>query len=146
MREASERLLAATDARRIELGKRWREVTAEAGLSHQTLARWRKGEGVDALTERAFERALMWGPGAREAITEGRMPRALDADSQGVAAAAPDAGAQDLELRADATADAIRNILDGLPADVREATLRRLDDRMRLRRIPENRGPEHNAG
>lgn len=74
MREAADRLLAATEARRVELGKRWRQVYEEAGLTHQTLNRWRKGHPVDPLTERALEEALLWGPGAREAITKGREP------------------------------------------------------------------------
>lgn len=74
MREAAADLLAATDARRVQLGKRWRQVYEEAGLTHQTLNRWRNGHGVDPLTERALERALEWAPGAREAIASGRDP------------------------------------------------------------------------
>jgi hypothetical protein len=78
MREAADRLLAATEARRVELGKKWKQVYQDAGLTHQTLNRWRHGHPVDPLTERALERALLWGPGAREAIATGRQPRPLD--------------------------------------------------------------------
>lgn len=78
MREAADLLLAATDARRVELGKRWKQVYTEAGLTHQTLNRWRNGLAVDPLTERAFERALQWGPGARESIAARRQPQPLE--------------------------------------------------------------------
>lgn len=77
MREAADRLLAATEARRVELGKKWKQVYQEAGLTHQTLNRWRNGHGVDPLTERALERALQWAPGAREAIATGGQPQPL---------------------------------------------------------------------
>lgn len=77
MREAADDLLAATEARRVELGKRWKQVYQEAGLTHQTLNRWRHGHPVDPLTERALERALAWAPGAREAVAAGRKPDGL---------------------------------------------------------------------
>jgi hypothetical protein len=78
MREAADRLVVATDARRIELGKKWKQVYTEAGVTHQTLNRWRNGHPVALLTERALERALEWAPGAREAIVAGREPTPLD--------------------------------------------------------------------
>lgn len=78
MREAADLLVAATDARRVELGKRWKQVYEEAGLTHQTLNRWRNGHPVDPLTERALERALAWAPGARESIAAGRTPAVLN--------------------------------------------------------------------
>lgn len=78
MRDAADRLIAATELRRVELGKRWKQVYEEAGLTHQTLNRWRKGHPVDPLTERALEGALRWGPGAREAIAADEQPVPLD--------------------------------------------------------------------
>ncbi|MFJ4687088.1 hypothetical protein [Streptomyces sp. NPDC088789] len=78
MREAADLLLAATDARRVTLGKRWKQVYQEAGLTHQTLNRWRNGYPVEPLTERALERALHWAPGARAAIAAGQKPEPVD--------------------------------------------------------------------
>jgi hypothetical protein len=78
MREAADLLVAATEARRIELGKKWKQVYTEAGVTHQTLNRWRNGHPVALLTERALERALEWGPGARQAIIAGQPPIPLD--------------------------------------------------------------------
>jgi transcriptional regulator with XRE-family HTH domain len=66
-----------TNLRRVELGKKWKDVLAETGLSHETLNRWRKALKVDPLTDRAFERALLWEPGARTAADEGRHPTPL---------------------------------------------------------------------
>lgn len=63
-----------TNLRRVELGKKWKDVLAETGLSHETLNRWRKALKVDPLTDRAFERALLWESGARAAAAEGRQP------------------------------------------------------------------------
>ncbi len=80
MRDAADLLVAATEARRVELGKRWKQVYEEAGLTHQTLNRWRNGHPVDPLTERALERALAWAPGARESIAAGATPAVLSAE------------------------------------------------------------------
>ena len=77
MRDAADLLLAVTDRRRVELGKKWKQVYEEAGLTHQTLNRWRNGHPVDPLTDRSLERVLQWGPGAREAIATGREPEPL---------------------------------------------------------------------
>lgn len=63
-----------TNLRRVELGKRWKDVLAETALSHETLNRWRKGLKVDPLTDRSFERALLWEAGARDAAMNGREP------------------------------------------------------------------------
>lgn len=93
MRKAADDLLAATEARRVELGKRWKQVYLEAGLTHQTLNRWRHGHPVDPLTERALERVLQWAPGAREAIAAGRKPRGLS-DAEAVTSGSPTQAAQ----------------------------------------------------
>lgn len=67
-----------TNLRRLQLGKRWKDVLTETELSHETLNRWRKGLRVDPLTDQAFERALLWAPGARDAHALGREPAAID--------------------------------------------------------------------
>lgn len=90
MREAADRLLAVTEARRVQLGKKWKQVFQEAGVTHQTLNRWRHGHPVAPLTERALERALLWGSGAREAIAAGTQPEEVEEPaSRNTAAAAP---------------------------------------------------------
>ncbi len=135
MREAADRLLAATDVRRVELGKRWKQVYQEAGLTHQTLNRWRNGHPVDALTERRLEQALMWAPGARQAIANGRDPLPLLPGGVPPEAAEPEAPDPDVR------ADAFLTLLDGEPAQVREAVIRRLkedhdqDERDSTRRV-----------
>ncbi|GHB39011.1 hypothetical protein GCM10010397_06110 [Streptomyces spinoverrucosus] len=92
MREAADRLLAATEARRVELGKKWMQVFKEAGVTHQTLNRWRHGHPVAPLTERSLERALLWGPGAREAIAAEKEPDPLDTPAQDAPNLSPTAG------------------------------------------------------
>lgn len=115
MREAAGQLLAATEARRVELGKKWKQVYEEAGVTHQTLNRWRNGHPVAPLTERALERALDWAPGAREAIAAGGEPTPV-----GEGAPPPDPGRgptleQELELGRRLLASTVREL--GLSPD-----------------------------
>lgn len=122
MRDAADLLLAATEARRVQLGKKWKQVYEEAGLTHQTLNRWRNGHGVDPLTERALERALSWAPGARAAIAAGLSPGELDSASTPAPpnetyAASPSLE-QELELAARLMAAQIREL--GLSPDEAE--------------------------
>lgn len=125
MRDAADLLLAATEARRVELGKKWKQVYQEAGLTHQTLNRWRNGHGVDPLTERALERALVWAPGAREAIAAGLSPRELKgeggpAETPADAHGSPPSLEQELELASRLMAAQVREL--GLsPEDAAEA-------------------------
>lgn len=72
-----------SDSRRIELGKRWKDVLAETGLSHETLNRWRKGYNVDPFTDRSFEKALLWSHGARGAVAAGRLPEPFSEEAEG---------------------------------------------------------------
>lgn len=121
MREASERLVAATEERRIELGRKWREIRQEAGFSHQTLSRWRHGEAVDVLTDLAFERALRWAPGARDAIAAGKSPTPLDGEEASATGEDPRVeGAPD-----DPRVQLVVDILDGLPPAVEREIMRR---------------------
>lgn len=95
-----------TNLRRVELGKRWKDVLAETGLSHETLNRWRKGLKVDPLTDQAFERALVWSPGARAACAAGREPALLHTPTPmakieaALEAAAPSMSPRELEMLA----------------------------------------------
>lgn len=119
-----------TNSRRIELGKRWKDVLAETGLSHETLNRWRKGYNVDPLTDRALEKALLWLPGAREGAAAGGMPAPSEDGSPGSAVAVgyppPSTGDSVEEARDEATAEAIRSILAGLNPESRERVWLRL--------------------
>lgn len=118
-------LKAVTEARRLELGKKWKDVLAETGLSYQTLNMWRKGRNVDPLTDRKICRALQWAPGAREALMAGEEPTTLEA--------APRRRQPVRPSRADdPTADAIDAILSRFPADEQSEILRRV-----LERYPE---------
>lgn len=99
-----------TNLRRVELGKKWKDVLAETELSHETLNRWRKGLKVDPLTDRAFERALLWAAGAREAAAAGVGPQVL---SEPITESGPPATpslSQELEV----ARQAIAALVDGL--------------------------------
>ncbi|EPD63139.1 hypothetical protein [Streptomyces sp. HGB0020] len=139
-----------TDSRRIVLGKRWKDVLAETGLSHETLNRWRKGYKVDTLTDRAFERALRWEQGARDAAKAGRQPTELDEAEVGAdrgaalkaseAAAASTLPSRDVELLADLAA-ATANRLGLTAAQAEEAFRRALGD-IEAKRAAQERGQE----
>lgn len=132
-------LWETSDSRRIELGKRWKDVLAETGLSHETLNRWRKGYKVDSLTDRAFEKALRWDQGARDALAAGRQPNPLDG-------AAVDSGerrgptlSQELEVARRVMAETVRAL--GLsPDEADEAWQLVREDVMRTHRS--DRRPE----
>lgn len=58
------RLEEGMDERRAELGLRWREVAAAAGLTYEGLRGVRKGPSkIPAFTRRGLERALKWSTG-----------------------------------------------------------------------------------
>jgi transcriptional regulator with XRE-family HTH domain len=72
---ARERLAAAMNRRRLDLGIRWREVAQRAGMTEQNLIKIRKG--VTNLTEdagAAIERALRWQAGSVAAVIMGDEP------------------------------------------------------------------------
>ncbi len=69
-------------ARRLELGmKTWRALSAEAGISYETLRAIRAGENFAPGTADAIEKALQWGPGSIDRILNGGEP-ATAADEQ----------------------------------------------------------------
>lgn len=122
-----------TNLRRIQLGKKWKDVLAETELSHETLNRWRKGLKVDPLTDRAFERALLWAPGARETAAAGLSPRELDSETAStIASADTQIGSpsleQELELAVRLLAAQVREL--GLSPDEAEEAWRRVKERI----------------
>lgn len=118
-------LKAVTEARRLELGKKWKDVLAETGLSYQTLNIWRKGHKVDPLTDRKISRALLWAPGSRDSVMAGGEPTLLDVPPRRRQSARP-------ERLDDPTADAIDAILSRFSPDQQSEIMRRV-----LQRYPE---------
>lgn len=112
-----------SNSRRLELGKRWKDVLAETGLSHETLNRWRKGYKVDPLNDRAFERALLWAPGARATAAAGREPVPL---VDGTDSEPAEPRAQQSTAAPDPRAEAFLTLLLDEPPHVQEAVARGL--------------------
>lgn len=67
-----EHLARLMDHRRLELGMKWDEVAAAAGVKPPTLRAIRNGTNrPSALTQRGLERALQWAPGTVERVLAG---------------------------------------------------------------------------
>ena len=94
-----ERLARYIDQRRLELGMKWDEVAAAAGIKPPTLRAIRNGTNSPSpLTMRGLDRALQWAPGSVEQILKGSDPLPADqppADPMGAAEAILD----DMERR-----------------------------------------------
>lgn len=136
MRRRADAIWDATEARRLELGKKWKHVLAETGLSYQTLNVWRKGRNVDPLTDLAFTKSLHWAPGARDAIAEGRDPTPLEPEQR-------DEPAEDPRVEGppdDPRVRAVLDILDSYPPEVEQEVLRRRGGRIVV--PPEEAGGE----
>lgn len=74
--EPHERLKAAMDVRRVDLGLSLREVADAAGVSVETLRAVRRGSNEpSALTRRGIEKALAWTPGSVERTLAGGEPQ-----------------------------------------------------------------------
>ena len=77
---ARQRLNDAMDARRVALGRTWRDVANRGGISYETLRAARNGNGdIPALTQAALERGLGWPAGAVRAVLDGRDGRPVPA-------------------------------------------------------------------
>jgi Helix-turn-helix len=73
--EQRERLDAALNGRRLELGITWRDVASRAGISYEALRKLRLGDGgIRDLTAAKVSRALGWEPASVQAIIDGRAP------------------------------------------------------------------------
>lgn len=73
--KAEQRLEQAMNERRLDLGMRWNEVARRAGVSTETLFRFRKGLRTEETTH-AVERALQWQRGSVDIILAGGQPSA----------------------------------------------------------------------
>lgn len=69
-----ERLWDLSQQRVDELGKELQGIADDAGVSTQTLYKWRKGQRVKGSNDRAIHRAFRWELGSREAILDGGDP------------------------------------------------------------------------
>lgn len=129
-----------TNLRRVELGKKWKDVLTETELSHETLNRWRKGLKVDPLTDRAFDRALLWEAGAQGEAAAGRAPIALAAPAP-AEQASPSMNTRELEVLAGIVASAAEGF-DLTPGQL-DAAYRRAQELIRERQ--EARGGDGKA-
>lgn len=84
------------DERRVDLGLKWRELSARAGISYEALRAIRIGQHEpSALNKRRIEDAFRWARGSLDTIAEGGDPTPLD---DAVAADSELAGKTDEEL------------------------------------------------
>lgn len=99
MSQPHERLDKAMRRRGIQLGKRWVQIAADAGITTSALGAIRRGEyRPSAHTAAALDEALEWVPGSVERILEGGDPLPADhppADAMGATEAILD----DMERR-----------------------------------------------
>lgn len=69
------------EERRLELGMTWKQVSAQSGVTVETLSALRKGRTNPAkasqLTRRGIERAMKWTTGGYEDALDDRRPAAL---------------------------------------------------------------------
>lgn len=69
MSEPHQRLDKAMNARRLDLGKQWKDIAGEAGISTAALGAMRRGEyRPSQLNARRLEDALQWEHGSIDAI------------------------------------------------------------------------------
>jgi transcriptional regulator with XRE-family HTH domain len=130
-----ERLAGAIDARRLQLGLSWVQLSEASGVSDVTLRNIRRGRSEpNALTAHKIETALGWAPGSVEALYEGGQatPAAQLREQY------PEAYARGYE--------AAQRLDDGALS----AVLRSVDDALLLaelaRRLQDRRESSHRAG
>jgi hypothetical protein len=71
--QARQRLAAAMDERRLELGMRWQDVAAAGGVSLRAINNARTGDkDIRPLTRHGIEKGLEWAPGTIGRILSGR--------------------------------------------------------------------------
>ncbi|MBV2364990.1 hypothetical protein ACFPZ0_24585 [Streptomonospora nanhaiensis] len=120
MTSSPERLWDLSQKRADEIGKNLQEIAAEAGLSTQTVYKWRKGRRVDGKTDRRISHAFQWEVGSREAIMNGGEPTPLSETPPAPANPPPRHYPDDPQERA------IQAVLETLPPEERLEVLRRL--------------------
>ncbi|MFD0902392.1 helix-turn-helix domain-containing protein [Actinomadura sediminis] len=77
-----ERLKAAIEARRTELGLSLRQVAEGAGITTETLRAIRNGQNPSALTKSGLEQTLKWKSGSVDRVREGGAPEPAEASGR----------------------------------------------------------------
>jgi hypothetical protein len=92
------RLAECMDARRLDLGLTWDEVSTESRVHRETIRSIRNREtgSIRPLTKRGLERALHWRPGSIDKILSGGDPTPLEREPESPAAPST---AQDREMQ-----------------------------------------------
>lgn len=125
--------------RRLELGMTWKQVSAQSGVTVETLSALRKGRtnpaNASQLTRRGIERGMKWAAGGYEEALAGRRPTPLAGDVAHPEHAPP-AGASDIDP---AIEDAV-NRFRKLPLNKRLDAFRKLFDEVRRDLEPPTEG------
>ena len=126
--EPLQRLAAAIEWRIAELGLEYAELARVAGFSIEVLRKMRHGVKARSSTYRKLERGLGWEAGSAQAILAGGGPTLVEgSEPMAPTEVVPSLAGDSVEAaRDEATAGAIRSILDGLKPEQRERVWRRL--------------------
>ena len=118
------------EERRLGLGMTWKQVSAQSGVTVETLSALRKGRtnpaNASQLTRRSIERGLKWAPGGYEEALAGRRPAPL-ADEVAHPEHAPPAPPTDVDPDVEEAVQRFRK----LPVDKRLDAFRKLFDEVR---------------
>ena len=110
-REITSPLAGHMEARRIELGRTWREVAAAGGTTYETLRLVMIGKSVPrSLTKKSIELGLEWAPGSVDRVSQGQQP---------IPVQTPPASTE-------TSVDEIMQIVDGLSGEAKRELLSRL--------------------
>lgn len=125
--------------RRLELGMTWKQVSAQSGVTVETLSALRKGRtnpaNASQLTRRGIERGMKWSTGGYEDALAGRRPAAL-AGEVAHPEHAPPAAPTDMDPAVEEAVDRFRK----LPLDKRLDAFRQLFDEVRRDLEPPTEG------
>lgn len=116
--------------RRLELGMTWKQVSAQSGVTVETLSALRKGRtnpvNASQLTRRGIERGMKWATGGYEDAVAGRRPTPL-AGEVAHPEHAPPVGPTDMDPAVEEAVERFRK----LPLDKRLDAFRKLFDEVR---------------
>ncbi|HLL34235.1 MAG TPA: helix-turn-helix transcriptional regulator [Streptomyces sp.] len=113
-----ERLDAAMEARRVDLGLNWKQLAGKAGIAYETLRAIRRGTfAPSAVNQRRLENALGWRPGSIAAVMKGGVPELAD---QAAPQSRPSGSAEDPRVAAMVT------LLASLPPEAQAEVLERM--------------------